>query len=1777
LNSGNEEKQIKQKSINENLIPLENSDSFYIEVGLPTFDFVFSPDFDNQKKNLFLVNFKNNKFFNDLTLIDNIDNTTLPKYFNLTNRFLNEKQFSNALIKFNRRSLDNINAENTIENFHNMKYNTKNNINNSKEYRIVESANENIMINNYRNMTHNGINNKNYYGIIFNSTTKYVISFYNENKNNIDKSLINKEYNSDDDSNSNNNHENKSIYSLGKKDNYYHKISIVQTLIDNAIFKTLTNATDTPDIQISSKIMNKLDYSTKHKIYIFDTYIPLVLVFYFIPCTLSLLNNLVIEKESRLKESLVIIGLKRSNFWISWAITYSIIIIINSVILTLVMYIFELFVYVHWTITFPIFVIYGLTCCCISFIISTLLKNSKTTGLVGLTILISIMIMYVVRTLLENSDVLWTLNFIFAPLNFLSIVDCLGDMENDRFNITYLNVFLNKSFCVNYIALLYTFTIYFLIAIYLDTILPQGNNIRKRWHFFITDVFHNNNKKLDEEVINRNFNNPFVQNDSMNLKRAVEVCNIGKNFKVKKETQTILNNISFNAFYDEIFAILGHNGAGKTTLLNIMTGVMSATRGNVYYENIPISGNEIDICKQFGYCPQFDAFNNNMTVAEHIKLYAGIKNINVDVIEVLKKIDLVEKKDNYPSQLSGGQKRKLSIILALLGSPKFIFLDEPTTGLDPYSRKKVWELLIENKKGCVIFITTHYMDEADLLSDRKMILSDGDIACMGTSLFLKNSFNMNYSLDIQFSNKEDVGLVDEIIKNANPDSIKTKKIIKTNSKTNDDKNGSNSNESVITTYLLPMTLSKSFKDIFRELNVLIKDENNGIEKYSLTAPTLEDLFIRLENHNPSNKKLQRIMKKPTVYINVENENLLSIDNVFDRNKMKKSTAIHQISSIVKLRLKLFLKNKTFVILYTLLPLCIVFFCVNLEYFYTNKLYHALEYKPTEVGPSHYKNTQWFKSASSTGQASDIINIIEKNSKLPFVTADYPKVLTSPSDKLSPNINYIGGFEGTIKNKDLQFTLYRNSTYSFAESIAVNLLYNAILEQYNINETISVILHPFATSMQDALIISNEDPDLKKEADKIIYIVPELIKTVLEPIIITIISMFISLSISIYGPLTVKERENGITHQLFLNGAKSINYWISVLISDTICVIVPIIFISIICSFMNISIFKINIILYILFITLFWTIASLLHQYILCHFFKNYGRVSTLFLIINPTLTLIVSLSSIINSYLDFTVLNFYKELMDSFQIYYELLIWFTIIFYTPAAIAIVYMKVTTLLLNTRYKISDRELLDFLNSNEVKKIISNNNLSEGKKNSLIGKLFSEKTAARLAEIIKDSKLLYILLCILFIIVVFSVIHYFLEKSKEKRRKKNNVYSPLEREILDKKLTEGPKDVYNEWQRVKQDLDSNNLNKSIGMKIFELNKDFPISIDSIRKKKKEQKEANASLLLTHSKTSDRSTFEKMDHRIVYDETKKCYIDRVIDNITYGVNEGECLGLLGPNGAGKTTSISMITGLLSHTHGKVVYGDKDLDSTDLSDLSLGYCCQSDALWSSLTVKETIDFYLNICGYPKKNIPEYTRALIEVCGIEQHTNKRVCEISGGTKRKLSLIIAICSYPKYLILDEPSAGMDPFTRRYMWKIIKELKKTHETATVLTTHSTEEAEALCERIAILIKGRLVCLDTPKSLKMNHCNSYTLEVYTKHPKQFEAFVRKNNIFGLGPDENFELETSISYQKYFVEMKTENIPEVFSFMEKAKDKYLISQYNFGQYSLEQIFIKYINSVK
>jgi ABC-2 type transport system ATP-binding protein len=196
-----------------------------------------------------------------------------------------------------------------------------------------------------------------------------------------------------------------------------------------------------------------------------------------------------------------------------------------------------------------------------------------------------------------------------------------------------------------------------------------------------------------------------------------------------------VNGISFEVGKGEIFGLLGPNGAGKTTTLEIMETLLEKTSGEVTIDGLSLDKvkDQDAIKKIIGVQLQAAGFYPNLYLPELIELFSGLYNVNVDPMEMLKLVDLQEKAKSKFKQLSGGQKQRFSICTTLINDPKIIFLDEPTTGLDPQARRNLWELIQKIKaKGTTIMLTTHYMDEAEVLCDRVGIIDSGKILTIDT-------------------------------------------------------------------------------------------------------------------------------------------------------------------------------------------------------------------------------------------------------------------------------------------------------------------------------------------------------------------------------------------------------------------------------------------------------------------------------------------------------------------------------------------------------------------------------------------------------------------------------------------------------------------------------------------------------------------------------------------------------------------------------------------------------------------------------------------------------------------------------------------------------------------------------------------------------------------------------------------------------------------------------------------------------------------------------------
>lgn len=211
--------------------------------------------------------------------------------------------------------------------------------------------------------------------------------------------------------------------------------------------------------------------------------------------------------------------------------------------------------------------------------------------------------------------------------------------------------------------------------------------------------------------------------------KIIQVENLVKKFG----DFTAVDGISFEVQEGEVFGILGPNGAGKTTTLEIIETLQKQTDGTIIVDGINTSEHPWEVKARIGVQLQQANFYPELNLIELLKMFAAMYDIEVKPMEMLKKVQLEDKAKSYANKLSGGQRQRFSIATTLVNSPRVIFLDEPTTGLDPQARINLWEMIREIKKeGTTIVLTTHYMEEAEQLCDRLAIMDHGKIVKIGT-------------------------------------------------------------------------------------------------------------------------------------------------------------------------------------------------------------------------------------------------------------------------------------------------------------------------------------------------------------------------------------------------------------------------------------------------------------------------------------------------------------------------------------------------------------------------------------------------------------------------------------------------------------------------------------------------------------------------------------------------------------------------------------------------------------------------------------------------------------------------------------------------------------------------------------------------------------------------------------------------------------------------------------------------------------------------------------
>jgi len=264
---------------------------------------------------------------------------------------------------------------------------------------------------------------------------------------------------------------------------------------------------------------------------------------------------------------------------------------------------------------------------------------------------------------------------------------------------------------------------------------------------------------------------------------------------------------------------------------------------------------------------------------------------------------------------------------------------------------------------------------------------------------------------------------------------------------------------------------------------------------------------------------------------------------------------------------------------------------------------------------------------------------------------------------------------------------------------------------------------------------------------------------------------------------------------------------------------------------------------------------------------------------------------------------------------------------------------------------------------------------------------------------------------------------------------------------------------------------------------------------------------------------------------------------------IKSGECFGYLGPNGAGKTTTINMLCGYLTPTSGDANILGYDLrEEMDDIHSQLGVCPQENVLWDDLTGPEHLAFYGRIKGLFGEELEHQIVYWLNEVNLLKDKNKTSSQYSGGMKRRLCIAMALIGDPGVVLLDEPTTGLDPSSKRALWDVLRK-KKRDSCAMLLTTHSMEEAETLCDRLGIFVGGKLVSIGSPADLKARFGKGYKLTITSKpkHVNKVEEFVTTNL-----PDATL-ISLPIAGTVFFsVPKKNITIAHLFSLLEENKKK-------------------------
>uniref|UniRef100_A0A4W6G927 ATP binding cassette subfamily A member 3 n=1 Tax=Lates calcarifer TaxID=8187 RepID=A0A4W6G927_LATCA len=1388
----------------------------------------------------------------------------------------------------------------------------------------------------------------------------------------------------------------------------------VQHAVDRAIMRSYNRTAAAPLLRQIRVVLSRFPYPA----FIYDVFIlaiqnqlPLVLVLSFTYTSLNIVRAVVQEKERKLKEYMRMMGLSNWLHWSAWFLMFFLFLSISVFFVTVLLCIQvspngAVLTYSDPTLVFVFLLVFTVATINFSFMISAFFSRANVAAAAGGFIYFMSYLPYLF--LWPRYDLLSHAQKVSACLisNVAMAMGAqlIGMFEGKGTGIQWCNLFdsvtVDDDFSLAQVLglLLFDSVLYGLVAWYMEAVFPGEYGVPLPSYFFVLPSYWCSsprmalvNEKEEEEDAEKALKGEFIEEEPAGLVSGIKIKHLVKEFKVGHKTRKAVRDLTLNMFEGQITVLLGHNGAGKTTTLSMLTGLFPPTSGRAYINGYDICQDMALIRRSLGLCPQHDVLFDNLTVREHLLFYAQLKGYSKDKIpdevdRIIRILNLEDKRQARSKTLSGGMKRKLSIGIALIGDSKVVMLDEPTSGMDPSARRATWDLLQGEKRGRTILLTTHFMDEADLLGDRIGIMAGGELQCCGSPLFLKNKYGAGYHMvivkDALCNVSEITRLVHMYVPNATMESSAGAEL----------------------SYILPKESTSRFELLFAELEM--NREELGIASYGASVTTMEEVFLRVGKLVDSSLDIQAIQLPALQYQHERRshdwttDDASSISGMTDVTDFTDSgTLISEDCSNIKLNTGVRLHLQQFYAMFLKRALYSWRnWKVMVAQFLVPLVFTVVALVVARTFPNHRDATQLRLALSRYGPTRVPLALQPGAGPLASALAKaYSSQLPAQLGQLEEG--------GSFNERCVVGAAFRGSSSLYAEATA-----------YFNNEG----YHTPATALMmvdNALFKLLAGPNASIQTGN--YPMPRNMSEIEGrkqftgfAIAINLMYGMASLS-STFALLLVTESSIKSKHVQQVSGVYLSNFWFSALLWDLVNFLLPCLLMLVVFQAFGVKAFvEDNHLVDVLLLLLLYGWAVVPLMYLLSFFFSTaataYTRL-TIFNMISGTATfLAVTIMTIpelklqdLSHLLDKVFLIFPNYCLGmSFSQFYQ----------------------------------NYEFISFCTSSPLSRTICKILNITYQENYFS---MSEPGVGRFLVAFSVQGVVFIIL--LFVIELQCVRTLWRLLTSLCRGRKQ---LPL---IEDAALLPEDRDVAEERKRVLE-----------CQPIVESMVGSPLILQELSK--------------------------------VYSSGTNLL---AVDRLSLAVGKGECFGLLGFNGAGKTTTFKMLTGDESVTSGDAyIDGYSILRDIKKVRQRIGYCPQFDAVLDHMTGRETLSMYARLRGIPEKYVSGCVENVLRSLLLEPHADKLVRSYSGGNKRKLSAGMALIGGPPVIFLDEPSTGMDPVARRLLWDAVTRTRESGK-AIIITSHSMEECEALCTRLAVMVNGQFKCLGSPQHLKSKFGSGYTL--------------------------------------------------------------------------------------